>query len=239
MVFNILREDLIQKLLRLSAGRLIFVYVYYFFSILTFNNHRVIDIKCIATTPFSFQVDGEIGWNHPLKLYFVVPSACLQSIDVCHKQRFKASLLLFVVWWRLLLCAAIEEKILLQACLAYKHAVHFWPNICYCTKCNEGACLLNSFVLYEEEWNIRSGFLLEFLQVLYYMQLVTIKLFYFFPLSGILFPEECVQWTKKTHTESIVVFPLFNNSKNSSPLCKYLGLFERNTGFWLIYFKNL
>lgn len=58
MVFNILKEDFIQKLLRLSAGRLIFVYMFYFFSILTFNNHHVIAIKCIATTAFLFQVDG-------------------------------------------------------------------------------------------------------------------------------------------------------------------------------------
>lgn len=59
MVFNILKEDFIQKLLRLSEGRLMFIYMFYFFfSILTFNNHHVIAIKCIATTAFLFQVDG-------------------------------------------------------------------------------------------------------------------------------------------------------------------------------------
>lgn len=35
----------------------IYIYVL-FFSILTFNNHHVIAIKCIATTAFLFQVDG-------------------------------------------------------------------------------------------------------------------------------------------------------------------------------------
>lgn len=63
MVFTTLEEDFIQNLLRLSAGRLVFIYVVVgllvvFFSILTFNNHRVIAIKCIATTAFLFPVDG-------------------------------------------------------------------------------------------------------------------------------------------------------------------------------------
>lgn len=45
-----------------------------------------------------------------MKLYFVVHNACLQSIDVCHKQRFKTSLLLFGVQGKLLCCAMIKGK---------------------------------------------------------------------------------------------------------------------------------
>lgn len=66
MVFNILKEDFIQKLLRLSAGRLIFIYTYYFFSILTFNNHHVIAIKYIATTAFIFHMDGVMKWGETI-----------------------------------------------------------------------------------------------------------------------------------------------------------------------------
>lgn len=130
------------------------------FFILTFTSHHVIAIKYTATKLFFFLISrewcNEIGWNHPLKLYFVVHNACLQSIDVCHKQRFKTSPLLFVVQGKLLYCAVIKGKDFITSLLSMpfvSHQIHVIAVNVMKAPAYEGIWY------YMREWNIRSAFL--------------------------------------------------------------------------------